>query len=39
MYHALHESGHRDRYILQDCVVPAHNAEEFISYVEKELKI
>jgi len=39
MYHALHESGHMDRYILQDCVVPARTAEEFISYVDSELGI
>jgi delta24-sterol reductase len=39
MYHALHESGHTDRYILQDCVVPAPNAKDFISYVDNELGI
>jgi delta24-sterol reductase len=39
MYHALHESGHMDRYILQDCVLPASRAGEFIEWVDVQMGI
>lgn len=39
MYHALHESGHMDRYVVQDCVLPPDNAGEFVEWVERELGI
>ncbi|KAF2110512.1 hypothetical protein BDV96DRAFT_651146 [Lophiotrema nucula] len=34
MYHALHASGHTDRYIIQDLALPAANFVEFIRYVD-----
>jgi FAD/FMN-containing dehydrogenase len=39
MYHALHESGHTDHYILQDLVLPHTHAEEFIRHIDSELGI
>ncbi|OAG10579.1 FAD-binding domain-containing protein [Paraphaeosphaeria sporulosa] len=35
MYHALHASGHTDRYIIHDIAFPAPNAAEFAEYVDK----
>jgi FAD/FMN-containing dehydrogenase len=37
MYHALHESGLSDRYIVQDLAVPHSAAEQFIDYVDETL--
>jgi delta24-sterol reductase len=37
MYHALHASGHTDRYIIQDIAFPAHNAATFVQWVDKAL--
>ncbi|KAF2000180.1 FAD-binding domain-containing protein [Amniculicola lignicola CBS 123094] len=34
MYHALHASGHTDRYIIQDLALPANNAAAFINYID-----
>ncbi|KAF2702742.1 FAD-binding domain-containing protein [Pleomassaria siparia CBS 279.74] len=34
MYHALHASGHTDRYIIQDVALPAGNAAAFTQYVD-----
>ncbi|KAL9093278.1 MAG: hypothetical protein Q9165_004019 [Trypethelium subeluteriae] len=34
MYHALHQSGHTDRYIVQDISMPYKRAEEFVNYVD-----
>jgi len=34
MYHALHASGHTDRYIIQDLALPAGNAGAFTQYVD-----
>ncbi|KAL9071518.1 MAG: hypothetical protein Q9157_005432 [Trypethelium eluteriae] len=34
MYHALHQSGHADRYIVQDIGMPYKRAEEFVNYVD-----
>lgn len=34
MYHALHASGHTDRYIIQDLAIPADDAPKFIEYVD-----
>jgi delta24-sterol reductase len=34
MYHALHASGHTDRYIIQDLAIPAGNAAKFTEYVD-----
>jgi delta24-sterol reductase len=39
MYHALHESGHMDRYILQDLVLPHTKAEALVRYIDAELGI
>jgi Delta24-sterol reductase len=39
MYHALHESGHMDRYVLQDLVLPHGHAEAFVRHVDAELGI
>ncbi|KAF2101204.1 FAD-binding domain-containing protein [Rhizodiscina lignyota] len=39
MYQAMHESGHYEKYIIQDLGVPVSNAEEFLDYVDKELGI
>lgn len=35
MYHALHASGHGDRYIVQDLALPMSTASEFIKYVDQ----
>ena len=35
MYHALHESGYSNTWILQDAVIPFDKAEEFVKYVHK----
>ena len=37
MYRALHESGHADRYIIQDIAMPYENAEAFIDSVNSDL--
>lgn len=37
MYHALHKSGHAERYIIQDLALPLSKAEAFISWVDKTL--
>ncbi|KAK5166344.1 hypothetical protein LTR04_000738 [Oleoguttula sp. CCFEE 6159] len=34
MYHALHESGHSQRYMIQDLALPFSTAQEFIEYVD-----
>ena len=34
MYHALHKSGHGDRYIVQDVAVPYSTATEFMNYID-----
>ncbi|KAF2790546.1 FAD binding domain-containing protein [Melanomma pulvis-pyrius CBS 109.77] len=34
MYHALHASGHTDRYIIQDLALPAGNAAAFTQYID-----
>jgi FAD/FMN-containing dehydrogenase len=34
MYHALHASGHTDRYIIQDLAIPSHNAGKFIQWID-----
>lgn len=36
MYHALHASGHSDRYIIQDLALPAKHAAEFIHFVDSQ---
>ena len=35
MYHALHESGHAQRYIIQDLALPQSTARDFIEYVDQ----
>ncbi len=35
MYHALHESGHAHRYIIQDLALPQSTAQDFIEYVDE----
>lgn len=35
MYHALHQSGHSKRYIIQDVAVPYSAADEFTQYLDK----
>ncbi|PVI00764.1 FAD-binding domain-containing protein [Periconia macrospinosa] len=37
MYHALHASGHTDRYIIQDIAFPAANTTSFIKWVDQNL--
>ncbi|KAK1809538.1 hypothetical protein LTR12_016100 [Friedmanniomyces endolithicus] len=37
MYHALHASGHAKKYLIQDLLLPEHNAEAFVDFVGKEL--
>lgn len=39
MYHALHASGHTDRYIIHDIAFPAPNAASFVEYVDKTFGI
>ncbi|KAJ4357402.1 uncharacterized protein N0V89_001977 [Didymosphaeria variabile] len=39
MYHALHASGHTDRYIIHDVAFPAPNAAAFATYVDKAFGI
>ncbi|KAF2260398.1 FAD-binding domain-containing protein [Lojkania enalia] len=34
MYHALHASGHTDRYIIQDLAIPASNTAAFIRFID-----
>jgi delta24-sterol reductase len=36
MYHALHESGQGDSYIIQDLAIPFSKAQEFVEYVDNE---
>lgn len=35
MYHALHASGHSQRYIIQDLALPGSKAEEFINRIDE----
>ncbi|KAK1083998.1 hypothetical protein LTR33_002913 [Friedmanniomyces endolithicus] len=37
MYHALHASGHAKKYLIQDLLLPEHNAEAFVEFVGKDL--
>jgi delta24-sterol reductase len=37
MYHALHASGHTDRYIIQDIAIPAPNTEGVLDWVDGRL--
>lgn len=39
MYHALHASGHTDRYIIHDIAFPAPNAAPFARFVDESLNI
>ncbi|KAF2255159.1 FAD-binding domain-containing protein [Trematosphaeria pertusa] len=39
MYHALHVSGHTDRYIIQDVAFPAGNAAAFAEFVDENFGI
>ena len=39
MYHALHASGHTDRYIIHDIAFPAPNAAPFAHYVDETFGI
>ncbi|KAF2476700.1 FAD-binding domain-containing protein [Lindgomyces ingoldianus] len=39
MYHAMHASGHTDRYIIQDLALPALNASEFINFIDSRFGI
>jgi delta24-sterol reductase len=39
MYHALHESGHTDRYIIQDLALPGEHAAEFVEWVDERFGI
>ncbi|KAI9699082.1 MAG: hypothetical protein M1836_003271 [Candelina mexicana] len=39
MYHALHESGHAHRYIIQDLALPQSTAKTFIEYVDEAFGI
>ena len=39
MYHALHESGHMDRYLIQDLAMPASTTREFVEYIDSTLGI
>ena len=38
MYHALHQSGHAKRYILQDVAVPYPAAEELLNFIDDTFK-
>ncbi|KAI9829189.1 MAG: hypothetical protein M1826_005784 [Phylliscum demangeonii] len=38
MYHALHESGHAKKYIIQDVAVPYSAAEALVEYVDRVFK-
>ena len=39
MYHALHESGQSDLYIIQDLAIPLSSTEKFIEYLDDEFKL
>ncbi|KAI9848911.1 MAG: hypothetical protein M1838_000352 [Thelocarpon superellum] len=39
MYHALHESGLGEQYLIQDLALPVGKAEEFIRYVDASLGV
>ena len=39
MYHALHESGLAQRFIIQDLALPFSSAQEFIDYIDKTFGI
>ena len=39
MYHALHESGLAQQYIIQDLALPGSNAQEFIEYIDQAFGI
>ncbi|KAF8861249.1 hypothetical protein BDZ45DRAFT_724069 [Acephala macrosclerotiorum] len=39
MYKLMHHSGQSQRFVIQDAAIPAENAEEFLEFVDKELKI
>ena len=37
MYHALHQSGHSNRYVLQDIAVPFAGAKELVGHIEESI--
>ena len=37
MYHALHQSGHSNRYVLQDIAVPFAGANELVRHIEESI--
>lgn len=37
MYHALHESGHAKKYIIQDLFIPWQRGSEFVEYIDREM--
>jgi hypothetical protein len=39
MYHALHESGLSEQYIIEDLAVPFPKAMEFLEYLDQDIKI
>ena len=39
MYHALHTSGHTDRYIIHDIAFPANNATPFLEYADEAFSL
>lgn len=39
MYQALHESGMSDSYVIQDLALPIDGAENFLNWIDKDLKI
>ncbi|KAL6703714.1 hypothetical protein ACN47E_009408 [Coniothyrium glycines] len=39
MYHALHESGYTDQFIIHDIAFPANNAAPFLEYVDATFQI
>ncbi|KAF2020354.1 FAD-binding domain-containing protein [Aaosphaeria arxii CBS 175.79] len=39
MYHAMHASGHTDKYIIQDIAIPSENTLEFIEFVDSQFGI
>lgn len=39
MYHALHESGHAHRYILQDLGLPVSASQRFLEYLDRDFHI
>jgi Delta24-sterol reductase len=39
MYHAMHASGHTDRYIIQDLAIPLWNAPAFMEFIDERFGI